>query len=76
MNNKTSPRTLSLKEKVVLYLNLDGLFIVLYRLTAGRIAGKVNVLILTMRERTIGKTRTILLHGLHCCYPFEGGGKL
>ncbi len=69
MNNKTSTRSLSLKEKVVLYLNyegdkrLGGLSIVLYRLTGGRITRpwKVNVLILTTRGRKTGKTRRVLL---------------
>ena len=62
-------RNLSLKDKVALYLNyegdkrLGGLFIVLYRLTGGRITRlwKVDVLILTTRGRKTGKTRTVLL---------------
>jgi deazaflavin-dependent oxidoreductase (nitroreductase family) len=66
---KTSTGNLSLKDKVALYLNyegdkrLGGLFIVLYRLTGGRITRlwKVDVLILTTRGRKTGKTRTILL---------------
>jgi F420H(2)-dependent quinone reductase len=66
---KTSPRSLSLKDKVALYLNyeldkrLGGLFIGLYRLTGGRITRlwKVDVLILTTRGRRTGKTRTLLL---------------
>ncbi len=66
---KTSPRSLSLKDKVALYLNyeldkrLGGLFVGLYRLTGGRITRlwKVDVLILTMRGRRSGKTRTVLL---------------
>jgi deazaflavin-dependent oxidoreductase (nitroreductase family) len=33
----------------------------LYRLTGGRIARKVDVLILTTRGRRTGKTRTVLL---------------
>jgi deazaflavin-dependent oxidoreductase (nitroreductase family) len=67
MNNKTSTRSHSLKEKVVLYLNseldkrLGGLGVGLYRLTGGRIARKVDVLILTTRGRRSGKTRTVLL---------------
>jgi len=66
---KTSSESLPLKDKIALYLNyeldkrLGGLFIVLYRLTGGRITRlwKVNVLILTTRGRKTGKTRTILL---------------
>jgi deazaflavin-dependent oxidoreductase (nitroreductase family) len=66
---KTSTRSLSLKDKVVLYLNyeldkrLGDLGVGLYRLTGGRIAqlSKVNVLILTTRGRRSGKTRTVLL---------------
>ncbi len=66
---KTSTRSLSLKDKVVLYLSyeldkrLGGLFVGLYRLTGGRIARlyKVDVLILTTRGRKSGKTRTVLL---------------
>ncbi len=67
MNNKTSTRSHSLKDKVVLYLNyeldkrLGGLGVGLYRLTGGRIARKVDVLILTTRGRRTGKTRTVLL---------------
>ncbi len=69
MNNKTSTRSLSLKDKVVLYLNseldkrLGGLGLGLYRLTGGRIARlyKAEVLILTTRGRRSGKTRTVLL---------------
>jgi len=63
MNNRNH----SLKEKVVLYLNyeldkrLGGLGVGLYRLTGGRIARKVDVLILTTRGRRTGKTRTVLL---------------
>jgi len=67
--SKTSTRSLSLKDKVVLYLNyeldkrLGGLGVGLYRLTGGRIARpwKVDVLILTTRGRRTGKTRTVLL---------------
>jgi len=67
--DKTSSESLSLKDKVALYLNyeldkrLGGLGIGLYRLTGGRIAQlwKVNVLILTTRGRKTGKTRTVLL---------------
>lgn len=67
--SKTSPRSLSLKDKVVLYLNyeldkrLGSLSVGLYRLTGGRIARlwKVNLLILTTRGRRSGKTRTVLL---------------
>src|SRR6266516_7421616 len=67
--SKTSTRSHSLKEKVVLSLNyeldkrLGGLGVGLYRLTGGRIARllKVNVLILTTRGRRSGKTRTVLL---------------
>src|SRR6266516_6002262 len=67
--SKTSPRSLSLQDKVDLYLNyeldkrLGGLGVGLYRLTGGRIARllKVNVLILTTRGRRSGKTRTVLL---------------
>jgi F420H(2)-dependent quinone reductase len=67
--NKTSSESLSLKDKVALYLNYEldkrvgGLGIGLYRLTGGRIAQlwKVNVLILTTRGRKTGKTRTVLL---------------
>ena len=66
---KTSSGSLSLKDKLALYLNyeldkrLGGLGIGLYRLTGGRIAQlwKVNVLILTTRGRKTGKTRTVLL---------------
>jgi F420H(2)-dependent quinone reductase len=64
---KTSTRSHSLTEKVVLYLNyeldkrLGGLGVGLYRLTGGRIARKVDVLILTTRGRRSGKTRTVLL---------------
>jgi deazaflavin-dependent oxidoreductase (nitroreductase family) len=66
---KTSSGNLSLKDKVALSLNyegdkrLGGLFIVLYRLTGGRITRlwKVDVLILTTRGRKTGKTRTVLL---------------
>jgi deazaflavin-dependent oxidoreductase (nitroreductase family) len=66
---KTSSGSLSLKDKVALYLNyeldkrLGGLGIGLYRLTGGRIAElwKVNVLILTTHGRKTGKTRTVLL---------------
>jgi deazaflavin-dependent oxidoreductase (nitroreductase family) len=66
---KTSSGNLSLKDKVVLYLNyeldkrLGGLGVGLYRLTGGRIARpwKVDVLILTTRGRRTGKTRTVLL---------------
>ncbi len=60
-------RSHSLKEKVVLSLNyeldkrLGGLGVGLYRLTGGRIARKVDVLILTTRGRRTGKTRTVLL---------------
>ena len=67
MNSKTSTRSLSLKDKVALYLNyeldkrLGGLGVGLYRLTGGRIARKVDVLILTTRGRRSGKTRTVLL---------------
>jgi len=67
MNNKTSTRGHSLKEKVVLSLNyeldkrLGGLGVGLYRLTGGRIARKVDVLILTTSGRRSGKTRTVLL---------------
>jgi deazaflavin-dependent oxidoreductase (nitroreductase family) len=67
MNSKLSPRSLSLKDKVVLTLNyeldkrLGSLAVGLYRLTDGRIAGKVDVLILTTRGRRTGKTRTVLL---------------
>jgi len=67
--DKTSSESLSLKDKVALYLNyeldkrLGGPGIGLYRLTGGRIAQlwKVNVLILTTRGRKTGKTRTVLL---------------
>ncbi len=65
--SKTSTRSHSLKEKVVLSLNyeldkrLGGLGVGLYRLTGGRIARKVDVLILTTRGRRTGKTRTVLL---------------
>lgn len=67
--NKTSMGSLSLKDKVDLYLNyeldkrLGGLGLGLYRLTGGRIVElwKVNVLILTTRGRRSGKTRTVLL---------------
>jgi deazaflavin-dependent oxidoreductase (nitroreductase family) len=65
--SKTSTRSLSLKDKVVLYLNseldkrLGGLGLGLYRLTGGHIARKVDVLILTTRGRRSGKTRTVLL---------------
>jgi len=67
--SKTSTRSLSLKDKVVLYLNyeldkrLGSLGVGLYRLTGGRIARlwKVDVLILTTRGRRSGKTRTVLL---------------
>lgn len=67
--SKTSPRSLSLKDKVDLYLNyeldkrLGGLVVGLYRLTGGRIARlwKVNLLILTTRGRRSGKTRIVLL---------------
>jgi F420H(2)-dependent quinone reductase len=65
--SKTSTRSLSLKDKVVLYLNsefdkrLGSLGVGLYRLTGGRIARKVDVLILTTRGRRTGKTRTVLL---------------
>jgi len=65
--NKTSTKSLSLKDKVALYLNyeldkrLGGLGVGLYRLTGGRITRKVNVLILTTRGRKTGKTRTVLL---------------
>jgi deazaflavin-dependent oxidoreductase (nitroreductase family) len=65
--SKTSTRSHSLKDKVVLYLNyeldkrLGGLGVGLYRLTGGRIARKVDVLILTTRGRRSGKTRTVLL---------------
>ena len=66
---KTSTRSLSLKDEVVLYLNheldkrLGGLGVGLYRLTGGCVARllKVNVLILTTRGRRSGKTRTVLL---------------
>jgi deazaflavin-dependent oxidoreductase (nitroreductase family) len=66
---KTSTRSLSLKDKVALYLNheldkrLAGLGVGLYRLTGGRFTRlfKVNVLILTTRGRRSGKTRTVLL---------------
>ena len=66
---KTSPRGLSLKEKVDLALEheldkrLGGLSVGLYRLTGGRFTRllKVNVLILTTRGRRSGKTRTVLL---------------
>lgn len=66
---KTSPRSLTRKDKVALYLNyeldkrLGGLGVGLYRLTGGRFTRllKVNVLILTTRGRRSGKTRTILL---------------
>jgi|GEM_PF-134957 len=66
---KTSSGSLSLKDKIALYLNyeldkrLGGLGIGLYRLTSGRITQlwKVNVLILTTRGRKTGKTRTVLL---------------
>ncbi len=67
--DKTSPRSLSRKDKVVLSLNheldkrLGGLGVGLYRLTGGRFTRllKVNVLILTTRGRRSGKTRTVLL---------------
>src|SRR6266702_4399024 len=65
--SKTSTRSHSLKEKGVLSLNyeldkrLGGLGVGLYRLTGGRIARKVDVLILTTRGRRTGKTRTVLL---------------
>jgi deazaflavin-dependent oxidoreductase (nitroreductase family) len=65
--SKTSTRSLSLRDKVVLYLNyeldkrLGELGVGLYRLTRGRIARKVDVLILTTRGRRSGKTRTVLL---------------
>jgi len=66
---KTSTRSLSLKDKVALYLEheldkrLGGLGVGLYRLTGGRIARlwKVEVLILTTRGRRSGKARTVLL---------------
>ena len=66
---KSSSNSLSLKDRVVLYLNyeldkrLGGPGIGLYRLTSGRIANlwKVNVLILTTRGRKTGKIRTVLL---------------
>ena len=64
---KASTRSHSLKDKVVLYLNyeldkrLGDLGVGLYRLTGGRIARKVDVLILTTRGRRSGKTRTVLL---------------
>lgn len=67
MNNKASTRSHSLQDKVVLYLNseldkrLGGLGVGLYRLTGGRIARKVDVLILTTQGRRTGKTRTVLL---------------
>jgi deazaflavin-dependent oxidoreductase (nitroreductase family) len=61
--------SLSLKDKVLLYLNyegdkrLGGLGKGLYRLTDGRISRlwRVNVLILKTRGRGSGKTRTTLL---------------
>ena len=67
--DKTSPRSLSRKDKVALFLNyeldkrLGGLVVSLYRLTGGRFTRllKVNVLILTTRGRRSGKTRTVLL---------------
>jgi F420H(2)-dependent quinone reductase len=67
--SKTSTRSLSLKDKVVLSLSyeldkrLGGLGVGLYRLTGGRIARfyKANVLILTTHGRRSGKTRTVLL---------------
>jgi F420H(2)-dependent quinone reductase len=65
--SKTSTRSHSLKDKVVLYLNyeldkrLGSLGVGLYRLTGGRIARKVKVLILTTRGRRSGKMRTVLL---------------
>ena len=66
---KASIGSLTLKDKVALYLNyeldkrLGGLFVGLYRLTGGRITRlwKVDVLILTTRGRRTGKTRTVLL---------------
>ena len=66
---KASSGTLSLKDKVALYLNyeldkrLGDPFVGLYRLTGGRIAKlwNVDVLILTTRGRRTGKTRTVLL---------------
>jgi deazaflavin-dependent oxidoreductase (nitroreductase family) len=69
MNNKTSTRSLSRKDKIALYLNheldkrLAGLGVGLYRLTGGRFTRlfKVNVLILTTRGRKTGRTRTVLL---------------
>jgi hypothetical protein len=67
MNSKTSTRSPSLKEKVVLSLNYEldkrpgSLGVGLYRLTGSRIAGKVDVLILTTRGHKSGKTRTVLL---------------
>lgn len=67
MNNRTFTRSHLLKERVVLSLNyeldkrLGGLGVSLYRLTGGRIARKVDVLILTTRGRRSGKTRTVLL---------------
>jgi F420H(2)-dependent quinone reductase len=57
----------ALKDQVALSLNyeldkrLGGLGVGLYRLTGGRIARKVDVLILTTRGRRSGKTRTVLL---------------
>ena len=67
--SKASSGSLTLKDKVALYLNyeldkrLGGLFVGLYRLTGGRITRlwKVDVLILTTRGRRTGKTRTVLL---------------
>lgn len=66
---KASSGSLTLNEKVALYLNyeldkrLGDFFVGLYRLTGGRITQlwKVNVLILTTRGRKTGKTRTVLL---------------
>lgn len=65
--SKTSTRSHSPKDKLVLYLNyeldkrLGGLGVGLYRLTGGRIARKIDVLVLTTRGRRSGKTRTVLL---------------
>jgi deazaflavin-dependent oxidoreductase (nitroreductase family) len=66
---KASIGSLTLKDKVALYLNyeldkrLGGLFVGLYRLTGGRITRlwKVDVLILTTRGRRTGKIRAVLL---------------
>ncbi len=69
--SKTSSSSLSLKDRVALYLEYEGdkrigsHFIGLYRLTGGRIIRlwphHVNVLILTTRGRRTGKTRTVFL---------------